>query len=178
MRSATLLPSARFGTQGRPSKVLSRWMWPSTSGGSTTTDGSRSCGGTFDLDGKRTALTALEAEMADPAFWGNQERARDVVQRVKDLKGWVEPFERLEGRIRSAIEMDALLEYDSFALVETSLKSVSCKQVSADDNSAQVVCQGSIEASYNGEMQSFDLSARTYTVQNDNGNWLVCGYKK
>ena len=72
----------------------------------------RSCGGTFDLDGKRTALTALEAEMADPAFWGNQERARDVVQRVKDLKGWVEPFERLEGRIRSAIEMDALLEAD------------------------------------------------------------------
>ena len=50
--------------------------------------------------------------MANAAFWNDQERAREVVQRVKDLKGWVEPFDRLEGRIRSAIEMDALLEAD------------------------------------------------------------------
>src|SRR5882757_4033535 len=33
MRSATRLPIAWLGTQGRPSRVLSRWMWPSTSGG-------------------------------------------------------------------------------------------------------------------------------------------------
>ena len=35
MRSATRLPVAWLGTQGRPSRVLSRWMWPSTSGGRT-----------------------------------------------------------------------------------------------------------------------------------------------
>src|SRR5476649_1910780 len=33
IRSATLLPAAWLGIQGRPSSVLSRWMWPSTSGG-------------------------------------------------------------------------------------------------------------------------------------------------
>ena len=37
---------------------------------------------------------------------------RDVVQQVKVLKTWVEPYDRLDGRIRSALEMDALLESD------------------------------------------------------------------
>src|SRR3984893_10731579 len=36
MRSATRLPAAWLGTQGRPSSVLSRWMWPSISGGRTS----------------------------------------------------------------------------------------------------------------------------------------------
>ena len=50
--------------------------------------------------------------MEDPGFWSNQERARDVVQQTKVLKSWVEPFESLSGRVRSALEMDALLEGD------------------------------------------------------------------
>ncbi len=74
--------------------------------------GSASCGGTFDLDGKRAALTAFDAEMADAGFWANQEHARDVVQQVKSLKAWIEPFDRLEGRVKTALEMDALLEAD------------------------------------------------------------------
>jgi len=75
-------------------------------------------------------------------------------------------------------EADALLELDSLALVKTSLKDVSCRQVGTDDKGAQVVCRGSIEATYNGEVQSFDLSTRSYTVVNDGRDWLVCGYKK
>lgn len=47
--------------------------------------------------------------MTGTGFWDNQDRARDVVQRVKTLKGWIEPFDRLEGRVRSARELDELL---------------------------------------------------------------------
>ena len=47
--------------------------------------------------------------MTGAGFWDDQERARDVVQRVKTLKAWVEPFDRLEGRVRSARELDDLL---------------------------------------------------------------------
>jgi peptide chain release factor 2 len=47
--------------------------------------------------------------MAGAGFWDDQERARDVVQRVKALKAWVEPFDRLEGRVRSAQELGDLL---------------------------------------------------------------------
>ena len=74
--------------------------------------GWRSFGGSFDLDGKRFALTRLEQEMNDGAFWNNQEHARDVVGRVKALKVWIDPFDRLWNRVQGAMEMDALLESD------------------------------------------------------------------
>jgi peptide chain release factor 2 len=47
--------------------------------------------------------------MSDAGFWNAQERAREVVQEVKTLKNWIEPFDRLEGRIRSARELLELL---------------------------------------------------------------------
>ena len=48
--------------------------------------------------------------MAEPGFWDDQERARDTVQRVKELKGWVEPHDRIAGRLQSALELEELLQ--------------------------------------------------------------------
>jgi peptide chain release factor 2 len=47
--------------------------------------------------------------MADPGFWNASERAREVVQEVKTLKNWVEPYDKLVGRIHGAIELLDLL---------------------------------------------------------------------
>jgi peptide chain release factor 2 len=47
--------------------------------------------------------------MSDAAFWNNQERAQVVVQEVKTLKGWVEPYDRLTGRVAGALELEELL---------------------------------------------------------------------
>ncbi len=47
--------------------------------------------------------------MSDAAFWNDQEYARDVVQQVKVLKGWIEPLESLSARVASALELDELL---------------------------------------------------------------------
>ena len=47
--------------------------------------------------------------MADPGFWSAQERAREVVQEVKTLKNWIEPFDRLDGRVTSGLELGELL---------------------------------------------------------------------
>ncbi len=71
------------------------------------------CGGIFDIDGKRETLAALESRMADSAFWTNQEKAQDVVQQVKKLRGWVEPFTALTARESSARELAELLEAES-----------------------------------------------------------------
>jgi len=51
--------------------------------------------------------------MADAAFWNAQERAQQVVQEVKSLKNWIDPFDRLSGRIASALELVALLELET-----------------------------------------------------------------
>jgi peptide chain release factor 2 len=47
--------------------------------------------------------------MAEAAFWDDQERARDIVQQVKELKGWVEPHEALSARALAARELGELL---------------------------------------------------------------------
>ena len=48
--------------------------------------------------------------MADGAFWNDQEAAQTVVQQVKKLRGWVEPFESISGRVAGARELAELLE--------------------------------------------------------------------
>ena len=73
-------------------------------------------------------------------------------------------------------EAKALLELDSFQSVETSLEGLNCQQNVADDGSVTATCQGNIVASYFGEEQEFDLSQRTYSMVEQGGNWLVCGY--
>src|SRR5688572_11283704 len=47
--------------------------------------------------------------MADPGFWNDQEQARRVIEEVKELKAWVEPYERLMARVRSALELEEML---------------------------------------------------------------------
>ena len=47
--------------------------------------------------------------MSESSFWNNSEAAQEVVQEVKGLKGWIEPFVSLEMRLASAREMDELL---------------------------------------------------------------------
>ncbi|MGH7631654.1 MAG: peptide chain release factor 2 [Gemmatimonadales bacterium] len=63
----------------------------------------------FDLPAKMDRLAALESRQADPGFWSNAEAARDAVQEIKRLKGWVGPYEALTGRLKSAAEMAELL---------------------------------------------------------------------
>ncbi len=47
--------------------------------------------------------------MTEATFWSNQERAQAVVQRVKMLKGWLDPFDRLDARVTSARELEEML---------------------------------------------------------------------
>ena len=70
---------------------------------------SRNCGGIFDIAGKHERLTALEARTAEPNFWDDREEAQGVVQETKLLKTWVDPFEALDARVRSAVELDEML---------------------------------------------------------------------
>ncbi len=47
--------------------------------------------------------------MGIEGFWNNQELAKEVVGDVKMLKGWVEPFGKLDARTQSAIELESML---------------------------------------------------------------------
>ena len=88
-----------------------QWLKASArdSSGSTPSD-SLSCGGIFDLDAKRETLRQLEDRMSAAGFWNDQQAAQAVVQQVKAVKGWVEPYDSLSGRVQSARELEEMLE--------------------------------------------------------------------
>jgi hypothetical protein len=81
---------------------------------------------------------------------------------------------RLVSLVCPEYEAQALLELDSFSLVKTRLDGLDC-QADAQDGTASVTCQGKILATYGTEDQQFDLSGRIYQVQEQGGDWLICG---
>jgi peptide chain release factor 2 len=59
--------------------------------------------------------------MGDADFWSNQERAQEIVQQVKALKIWVDPFEALVSRVTGARELAELLEVEPDAGMQSEL---------------------------------------------------------
>jgi peptide chain release factor 2 len=80
-----------------------------------------SCGGIFDIDGKRARLSVLDAEMADAGFWNSQEKAQATLLEVKALRSWVDPYEKLEDRVVSALELDEMIQQGSEPEMEREL---------------------------------------------------------
>jgi hypothetical protein len=74
-------------------------------------------------------------------------------------------------------EDDALLELDSFQAVTARLEGMACEQTGTDSDTALVLCNGKIIATYGNEDQELDLSVRTYQVVQEGGEWLVCGVR-
>lgn len=77
----------------------------------------------------------------------------------------------------AAWESDAMLELDSFQLVEVTVEGLSCQLSGTDGNLTLVDCEGKFQLSYGGEPQELDLSTRTYEVIQQGGDWLVCGVR-
>jgi len=72
-----------------------------------------SWGGSFDLEARQEKLRQLEARMADPSFWNDGERAREVIAEANQLKGWTEPWQRMSAKVDELGEMLELLEMEA-----------------------------------------------------------------
>jgi len=59
--------------------------------------------------------------MADPGFWDNQEKAQATLQEIKTLRGWVDPYDKLHGRVVSALELDEMIQEGSEPEMEREL---------------------------------------------------------
>jgi peptide chain release factor 2 len=70
--------------------------------------GFSSFGTPFDFDGKKSQIAAIEQQMGAPDFWGNREKAQEVVGRLKGLKGVIRPVEeamKATGDLAALVEM-------------------------------------------------------------------------
>jgi peptide chain release factor 2 len=50
--------------------------------------------------------------MAEPGFWDDPDRAREVIDEANRLKGWIEPWKRMSGRVTDLLELGELLSAD------------------------------------------------------------------
>ncbi len=50
--------------------------------------------------------------MAEPGFWDNQERARELIDEANRLKSWINPWHDSKGRSESLVELAELLEME------------------------------------------------------------------
>ena len=74
-------------------------------------------------------------------------------------------------------EENAWLELDSLQGVEVSLQDMQCTQSGSDGDLALVTCSGQFLTSYDGEEMEIDLGTREFELVQQNGEWLVCGYR-
>jgi peptide chain release factor 2 len=105
-RAAPLVSACHRHQPGAAICRTSPIVWPSSSIASPNSETS------FDLTGKAERLTALEAKQAEPGFWSNAESARTAVQELKQLKGWITPYESLRQRLQGARELAELMEHE------------------------------------------------------------------
>ena len=68
---------------------------------------SPSCGTVFDIAGKQSLRARLNAQMGQPNFWDNADRAQQTIGQLKPLNAVLKPFEDLEG---AGADLQALAE--------------------------------------------------------------------
>lgn len=76
-----------------------------------------------------------------------------------------------------AWEEQAILEVDALMSVGAELNDVSCNQTGEEGSDVLVVCNGSLDLTYNDEIRAIELEKRTYTMTMEDGQWRVCSYK-
>ena len=113
-------------------------------------------------------LSACGGKAADPASKAVEDYLNALVNKDANT---------LSALSCASWEESAKLELDSLQAVKTRLQGLTCTTSSTSGSTSQVNCQGKIVATYNGEDQALDLSVRTYQVEQQGGEYLVCGYK-
>ncbi len=66
----------------------------------------------LDSEEKAKAMAEVEARMAAPDFWSNQEKALADVEELKSLKAIVEPLREIEKKVRDSRELLEMVEAD------------------------------------------------------------------
>lgn len=72
-----------------------------------------SSGGIFDLETRKARLEDLTARSGGLGFWDDPEAAQEIIGEMNRLKGWIEPWEEVSGKVETLEEYLVLLEDES-----------------------------------------------------------------
>jgi peptide chain release factor 2 len=81
-----------------------------------------SYGGIFEIPHKLAQIEKLEQKMAEPDFWDQAERAREVIDQANRLKAWTRPWADLSDKTNDLLELIVLLEEENDVELEEELE--------------------------------------------------------
>ena len=82
---------------------------------------------------RRAKLASLEAKQAEPAFWNNQAKAKEVIAATNAERAYVGPFDALTKTVEDAAVMLELAEMEEGAAQQTALKDTMAECDRADE---------------------------------------------
>ncbi len=85
------------------------------------------------IEERRKNLAALEAQQAEPEFWNNQAKAKEVIAATNAERAYVGPFDALTKTVEDAAVMLELAEMEEGAGQQTALKDTMAECDKADD---------------------------------------------
>jgi peptide chain release factor 2 len=76
----------------------------------------------FDVDGKRSQIAALEQQASDPSLWDDPTHGQEITSKLARRKAEVRRYDDLIARVDDALAMDELLEDESDADLSAELR--------------------------------------------------------
>ncbi len=121
-------------------------------------------------------LVAAALALAGCAGAGGKNPAAQAVQGYYQAIVAQNP-DKLASYTCSGFEDTARVELDSFQGVKTELQDLNCQEAGKDGDFTLVKCTGKIVATYGNEKMDFPIAERVHRVQQEGGDWRVCGYQ-
>jgi len=90
-----------------PGPIICTWKKNSSIVPRPSARASCNCETLFDWETKKSRIAAIDAEMAQPTFWSNQERAQSTVEERKSLSAIITP---LDSALKSSDDLAAMIE--------------------------------------------------------------------
>ena len=85
------------------------------------------------IEDRRRKLAELEAQQADPEFWNNPGKARDVIAATNAERAYVQPFDALAKTVEDAAVMFELAEMEEGPAQQTALADTLAECAKADE---------------------------------------------
>ena len=102
------------------------------------------------IEERRRTLAGLEAQQAEPEFWNNQTKAKEVIAATNAERAYVGPFDALVKTVEDAAVMLELAEMEEGSAQQTALKDTMTECDKADEYFGKLRMQSLLGGKFDG----------------------------
>ena len=102
------------------------------------------------IEERRKTLADLEAQQAEPEFWNNQSKAKEVIAATNAERAYVGPFDSLVKTVEDAAVMLELAEMEEGSAQQTALKDTMAECDKADEYFGKLRMQSLLGGKFDG----------------------------